>query len=147
MVFRDNQAIPKKYTCDGDNVSPPLDVLESPPEARSLVLMVDDPDSPSGNFLHWLAWNIDPHIDDIPEGKSPKGGVQGINDFGKTGYGGPCPHHGRHRYRFNLYALDVLLDLKPSATRKEVEESMRGHICAETQLTGFYTKDRPHIEI
>lgn len=142
-AFRDNQAIPSKYTCDGENLNPPLGILEPPEKTKSLALIMDDPDSPSGTFLHWMAWNIDPQIRDVSEGAKLSGVVEGINDFGKAGYGGPCPHYGKHRYKFNLYALDIMLGLSRSAKRKDLEEAMRDHILKQIELTGFYKRERP----
>src|SRR5256886_16016020 len=117
--FQEGANIPSKFTCDGANTSPPLQISDVPSEAKSLVLIVDDPDAPSGLFTHWLVWNIDPKTQSIAEANSA-GGVEGKNDFGKTGYGGPCPPSGTHRYYFRIFALDQQLSLKPGARRKEV---------------------------
>lgn len=142
QAFGDSKAIPAKYTCDGDNINPPLGIGGVPSEAKELALIMDDPDSPSGNFLHWILWNIDPRTTGISEGTSLIKAVQGINDFGNVGYGGPCPHGGRHQYRFRLYALDKVIDLAPSINNKEdLETAMKGHICDQTELDGFYKRE------
>jgi Raf kinase inhibitor-like YbhB/YbcL family protein len=147
QAFRDNQTISTKYTCDGDNINPPLGIENVPSGTKNLVLIMDDPDSPSSTFLHWTLWNIDPNTVEIPEGASSLEAVQGVNDFGNIGYGGPCPSYGKHRYRFELYALDTTLDLNPSIKRRDLEAAMKGHICGRTGLTGFYKRERPKLDI
>ena len=134
-AFKDNQAIPREYSCDGANKSPELLLSDAPAETRGLVIIVDDPDAPGGTFLHWLAYNIEP-TNRIPENASL--GTQGANDFGNKGYGGPCPPSGTHRYFFRVYALDNTLDLPAGAALEAVEEAMKGHVLAETQLIGTY---------
>ncbi|HJT45699.1 MAG TPA: YbhB/YbcL family Raf kinase inhibitor-like protein, partial [Chthoniobacterales bacterium] len=109
-------------------------------EAKSLALIVDDPDAPGGLFTHWLVWNIDPKTSEIGEGSSPRGGVQGSNDFGETGYGGPQPPSGTHRYYFKIFALDAILDLKPGAKRHDLDAAMKNHVLAQGQLMGRYSK-------
>jgi len=109
-AFQQGANIPSKFTCDGANTNPPLQISDVPAEAKSLVLIVDDPDAPSGLFTHWAVWNISPQATTIAEGSTPKG-AQGTNDFGKSGYGGPCPPSGAHRYYFRVFALDRELDL------------------------------------
>lgn len=136
-AFAANGSIPGKYTCDGINVNPPLEFEGIPEEAESLVLIVDDPDAPMKTFTHWIVWNIEP-VAKIEEDSIP--GVEGINDFKKIGYGGPCPSSGTHRYFFRVYALDKQLDLKAGAGRKELENEMIGHIIAEGELMGKYSK-------
>ncbi len=141
-VFENNGKIPKKYTCDGDDLSPPLS-WEGVPGAASYVLIVDDPDAPAGVFTHWILYNVPSNLTSLPEGV-PKGketayGLQGRNDFGDYGYGGPCPPRGKpHRYFFKLYALNSTLDLQPGARRSDVERAMRGHVIGEAQLVGLY---------
>jgi Raf kinase inhibitor-like YbhB/YbcL family protein len=136
-AFKDKKVIPRKYTCEGEDKNPPLDIDGIPEEARSLALIVEDPDAPSGVWLHWLVWNI-PVIHHIHENEIP--GDQGVNDFGHNTYGGPCPPSGTHRYLFKVYALDDLLDLPEGSTRKDVGEAMRDHIVAVGELAGLYTK-------
>lgn len=136
-AFSPEGSIPREYTCDGENKNPELQISETPSEAKSLVLIVDDPDAPGGTFLHWLLYNIDP-ADRIPEASAP--GTEGANDFGKTAYGGPCPPSGSHRYYFRLYALDSTLDVPAGADRSEVERAMKGHVVAEAELMGTYSR-------
>ncbi|MCL5730359.1 MAG: YbhB/YbcL family Raf kinase inhibitor-like protein [Candidatus Pacearchaeota archaeon] len=138
-IFRDGERIPERYTCDGDNVNPLLEFSGVPSEAKSLVLVIDDPDSPSRNFVHWVMWNIPANTKRINEDSAPRGARQGRNDFGNLGYGGPCPHEGNHRYRFRLFALDILLDLQ-NGSKADVEMSMKEHILAQTVLTGTYSR-------
>jgi len=138
-AFEDGGDIPAKYTCDGADVSPPLQISGVPGEARSLALVMDDPDAPRGTFDHWVVWNIPPDTTVIPEGASPRG-VVGRNDFGKTAYGGPCPPSGTHTYRFKLYALDAMLELPAGSTKKDLEGAMKGHVLAEALLKGKYSR-------
>jgi len=136
-AFESNGTIPRKYTCNGDNINPPLEFEGIPEEAESLVLIIDDPDAPMKTFTHWIIWNIEP-VAKIEEDSIP--GVEGINDFRKIGYGGPCPPSGVHRYFFRVYALNRQLELKAGAGRKELESEMIGHIIAEGELMGKYGK-------
>jgi Raf kinase inhibitor-like YbhB/YbcL family protein len=136
-AFASNGSIPGKYTCDGQNINPPLEFEGIPEEAESLVLIVDDPDASMKTFTHWIVWNIEP-VAKIEEDSIP--GVEGINDFKKIGYGGPCPPSGTHRYYFRVYALDRQLELKAGAGRKYLENEMIGHIIAEGELMGKYRK-------
>ncbi|TFF84411.1 YbhB/YbcL family Raf kinase inhibitor-like protein, partial [Candidatus Heimdallarchaeota archaeon] len=110
-VFKHNGSIPKKYTCQGEDISPPLKIANIPDKTKSLVLIVDDPDAPVGTWIHWLAWDIDPKITNIEEASTPKGATIGKNSWGKNEYGGPCPPKGEHRYFFKLYALDKTLNI------------------------------------
>lgn len=139
-AFLDNQFIPSKYTCDGENVNPPLKISGVPSETKSLVLIVDDPDAPRGTWVHWTLWNINPKITEISENNSPEGAVEGVTDFGKPGYGGPCPPSGTHRYFFKIYALDITLDLEVSAKVKDIEKAMEGHILDQARLIGLYSR-------
>jgi Raf kinase inhibitor-like YbhB/YbcL family protein len=141
-AFSEGGNIPSKFTCDGADTSPALHVEGVPAEAKSLLLIVDDPDALSGLFTHWLAWNIDPRTTEIGEGAAPSGTVQGKNDFGKSGYGGPCPPSGAHRYYFKIFALDRMLDLKAGAKRGEVDSAMRGHVIAEGEGIGRYARKK-----
>ena|SRR5947209_1601384 len=130
--------IPEQYTCKGANVSPPLLFRGIPQNAKSLVLIVEDPDAPSGLFTHWLIWNIDPHTTTLAEKSVPSGAAQGTNDFGKTGYGGPCPPSGTHRYFFRIFALDKTLELKSGAKRQDLDKAIAGHIVGRGELMGRF---------
>jgi len=141
-AFQEGGNISSKFTCDGADVNPALRFEGAPAEAKSLALIVDDPDAPSGLFTHWLAWNIDPKTTDVAENSAPAKAVQGTNDFPKTGYGGPCPPSGTHRYFFKIFALDQMLDLKAGAKRAEVDAAMRGHVIAQGELMGRYSKQK-----
>ena len=137
-AFQAGGDIPAKFTCNGANANPELRI-NGIPEAKSLVLIVDDPDAPRGLFTHWIVWNIDPKTTDIGENSAPADGVQGTNDFGKRNYGGPCPPSGTHRYFFKIFALDTKVDLKPNARRAELDAAMRGHILAQGELMARYS--------
>jgi Raf kinase inhibitor-like YbhB/YbcL family protein len=144
-AFRDGELIPPKYTCDGENVSPPLEWEGVPENAKSLALIMDDPDAPSGLFVHWLLFNIPSSENGLTEGvgiagPAAGGGTQGKNGFNQTAYGGPCPPGGTHRYYFHLYALDAGIGLSPGAGRPEVETAIRSHIITEAQLMGRYAR-------
>ncbi len=139
-VFKNNESIPVKYTCDGEDINPPLLIENVPPEAKSLALIHDDPDAPMGTWVHWVLWNISPDTGEIKENSVPAGAQQGFNDFRKHDYGGPCPPSGTHRYFFKLYALDSLLDLSSNAKKGDLEKAMKGHILAQTQLIGLYKR-------
>ena len=135
--------IPKRYTCDGENLSPPLKIEGIPEGTESLTLFVEDPDAPAGNWVHWLVWNISPQFNEIPEGSVPPSAIQGTNDFGQEGWGGPCPPPGpAHRYIFKLFALDTLLELKKGEGKPLLEKAMEGHILAQTELIGMYERGR-----
>ncbi len=140
-AFENGGAIPSRHTCDGADVSPQLDIVDVPEEAVALALVMDDPDAPGGTFDHWLVWNISAETTCIAEGTEPDG-VQGRTDFGRLGYGGPCPPSGTHRYMFKLYALDQELDLPEGARKSQLEAAMQGHIVAEALLQGAYSRSR-----
>ena len=140
-AFQEGGNIPSKFSCDGANTSPPLQISDVPSEAKSLVLIVDDPDAPSGLFTHWPVWNISTQTSIIAEGSTPKG-VQGTNDFGKSGYGGPCPPSGTHRYYFKIFALDRELDLPFGAKRGQLDAAMKGHVIAQGELMGRYSRKK-----
>jgi Raf kinase inhibitor-like YbhB/YbcL family protein len=140
-AFQEGGNIPSKFTCDGSDTSPPLQITGIPSEAKSLVLIADDPDAPSGLFTHWLVWNIAPQTNSIGEGSAPKG-VHGTNDFGKSGYGGPCPPSGTHRYSFKIFALDRELDLRSGEKRSQVDAAMKGHVIAQGELVGRYSRKK-----
>jgi Raf kinase inhibitor-like YbhB/YbcL family protein len=139
-AFKYNQMIPFKYTCDGADVNPPLAIESAPAGAKSLALVVDDPDAPAGTWVHWVLWNIDPGTTEIGENSVPSTARQGVNDFRKRSYGGPCPPSGTHRYFFKLYALDTVPDLGQDTTKSALERAMKGHIIAETELIGVYKR-------
>ena len=146
-AFRDKGIIPSRYTCEGTNISPPLEISNVPQNAKSLVLVMDDPDVPGYVrsecvWDHWIIFNMSPATRQIPEMTGPSSGTHGKTTFDHTGYGGPCPPDREHRYFFKLYALDILLPLKEGATKKEIEKAMEGHIVAETRLMGRYEKNR-----
>lgn len=139
-AFAEGAAIAAKYTCDGEDVNPPLAIGVTPAGTRSLALVMDDPDAPVGTWVHWVAWNIPAQTRVIPENGLPAGASQGRNDWKRNGYGGPCPPSGTHRYFFKLYALDTTLTLAPSATRADLERAMQGHVLAAGQLMGTYKR-------
>ena len=139
-IFENNDNIPRKYTCDGMDISPPLLIENVPTDAKSLALIVDDPDAPVGTWVHWVLWNINPGTKEIKENRVPEGAKQGTNDFRKHDYGGPCPPSGTHRYFFKLYALDNLPELSPGSKKADLEKSMKGHIISQTQIIGLYRR-------
>jgi Raf kinase inhibitor-like YbhB/YbcL family protein len=140
-AFQEGGNIPSKFTCDGGDSSPPLQIAEIPSGAKSMVLVVDDPDAPSGLFTHWIVWNISPQTNAIAEGGAPKG-VQGTSDFGKSGYGGPCPPSGTHRYYFKIFALDRELNLPSGTKRNQLDAAMKGHVVAQGELMGRYSRKK-----
>ena len=144
-AFKHMEKIPSKYTCDGPDISPPLSWSGVPSGTKSLVIIVDDPDAPMGTWVHWLVYNIPPEMEGLPENfpkvrETEQGIRQGITDFGRVGYGGPCPPSGTHRYFFKLYALDTTLNLPPGATKKQLLKAMEGHILAKAELVGLYSR-------
>ena len=144
-AFEEGGMIPEKYTCDGDDLSPALKWDSLPEGTKSLALICDDPDAPMGTWVHWVYYDIPASTEGVPENVAPHdrpgiGGTQGINDFRRIGYGGPCPPGGTHRYYFKLYALDALLNLPPGATKKQLEKAMENHIVGRVQLMGKYRR-------
>jgi len=137
-VFKNNEFIPVKYTCDGEDVNPPLRFEGIPEEAKCLVLIVDDPDAPMGTWVHWVVWNIPPTKGEIGEDSVP--GVEGLNDFRRHSYGGPCPPSGTHRYFFKVYALDTQLDFSTNSKKKDVEKAMEGHTLAKGETIGLHSR-------
>jgi Raf kinase inhibitor-like YbhB/YbcL family protein len=139
-AFEDQGQIPGKYTCDGTNVNPPLRIENVPQGAKSLALIFDDINAPRGSYVHWILWNLDPGTKEIKENSVPEGSVQGLNDFKKNHYGGPCPPGRAHRYLFKVYALDSRLNLDSNSTKNDLEKAMTDHVIGEAQLTGVYKR-------
>ena len=142
--FGDGESIPKRFTCEGGDASPALSWSNEPSGTESFTLIVDDPDAPAGTWNHWLLWDVPAHVHSITEGFRPGAvGASGKNDFGKPGYGGPCPPkgHGAHRYYFTLYAVDrPALGLPPGAKRQELDRALKNHVLAQAQYTGRYER-------
>jgi Raf kinase inhibitor-like YbhB/YbcL family protein len=136
-AFKPNKFIPAKFTCEGVNINPQLDITGIPAQAQSLALIVDDPDAPMGTWVHWIAYNI-PIASSISENSAP--GKLGKSSFNRGVYGGPCPPFGTHRYFFKIYALDCELKFEANPKREELEKAMRGHILAQAELIGLYIK-------
>ena len=146
-AFENNDTIPKLFTCDGRDISPPIMWDSIPENTQSLALICDDPDAPMGTWVHWVIYNIRPIPKELPakilsEEKTPFEARQGINDFGKIGYGGPCPPTGTHRYFFKLYALDTKLNLEGKITKEKLLAAMKNHILAQAELIGRYQRQR-----
>lgn len=146
-AFKQGEAIPAKYTCDGENVSPPLSWTWYPKRTQSFAIIADDPDAPMGTWVHWVIYNIPASVNDLDENLAKtdtlqNGIMQGITDFRRPGYGGPCPPGGTHRYFFKIYALDIMLKAKPGLSKAELLKAMKGHIIAEGQLMGKYKRKR-----
>jgi Raf kinase inhibitor-like YbhB/YbcL family protein len=144
-AFAPGKSIPARYTCDGEDISPPLQWNDPPPGTQSLALIVDDPDAPAGAWVHWVLYNIPAKSRALQEDISadaelPDSSRHGKNSWGRLGYGGPCPPGGTHRYVFKLYALDTRLNLASGATKKQVLQAMRGHILAQAEMMGMYAR-------
>jgi Raf kinase inhibitor-like YbhB/YbcL family protein len=144
-AFEEGGMIPSKYTCDGKDISPPLKWEGVPEGTKSIALISDDPDAPMGTWVHWVMWNVPPDAQGLPENVPPDsplpdGSRQGITDFGRPGYGGPCPPSGTHRYYFKVYALDTVLELPTSARKGDLLKAVEGHVLAEGQLMGRYSR-------
>jgi Raf kinase inhibitor-like YbhB/YbcL family protein len=140
-AFDDNGYIPVKYTCQGSDVNPPLVFKNVPPNTKSIVLIIEDPDAAGGAFTHWIMWNINPKIEGIKEHAFPKGAEQSINDFGTNGYSGPCPPYGKaHRYLFKLFAINTMLHIDRPITRQDLEEAIHSHVISSAMLTGLYKR-------
>lgn len=143
--FKDGESIPRPYTCDGINISPSLEWSGVPGAAKTIAIVCDDPDAPGGTWVHWVLYNLPAEniglVENLPASENIKaGGFQGKNDFGKIGYGGPCPPSGTHRYFFRVYALDGELPLKAGATKADLMKAMEGHILLQSQLMGTYRR-------
>ena len=139
--FSDRGKIPSQYTCDGEDINPPLEFHEVPEESQSLALVVKDPDAPGKTWIHWVVFNIDPTTTKVAEDSVPRRGIEAVTDFGNKGYGGPCPPNGVHRYNFKLYALDCLLDLTEDITLEELESAMENHTIETAELTALYSRE------
>ncbi len=144
-AFQEGGMIPSKYTCDGQDISPAFKWTDVPEPTKSIALISDDPDAPMGTWVHWVMWNIPPNVHELaenvpPDPELPDGSRQGITDFGRPGYGGPCPPSGTHRYYFKIYALDTMLDLPSNTDKADLLKAMKGHILAEGQLLGKYKR-------
>lgn len=144
-VFENEGAIPPRFSCDGDDVSPPLSWSGAPEGTRQFALIVDDPDAPGGTFVHWVYYNIPADASGLPEAVAAEahpapGGTQGRNGFGRIGYGGPCPPGGTHRYFFRLYAVDTNLDLEPGRTSADLRAALEGHVLAQVELMGTFSR-------
>lgn len=145
VAFQQGQPIPRQYTCDGINVSPPLEWSGTPKSAKTIAIIADDPDAPAGTWVHWVLYNLPADnigvVENVPSTETLKAGAsQGKNDFGKIGYGGPCPPSGTHRYFFKVYALDSEVPLTAGATKADLEKAMAGHIVLQGQLMGTYRR-------
>nr|MBI3613877.1 YbhB/YbcL family Raf kinase inhibitor-like protein [Nitrospirota bacterium] len=146
-AFSSGGEIPVKHTCDGPDLSPPLRWTEPPAKTKSLALIMDDPDAPVGTWVHWVLYGLAPTVRELPEGVSardtvPGIGVQGVNDFRKLGYGGPCPPRGpAHRYFFKLYALEIEPNLPPRKTKADLLKAMEGHVLGQAELMGRYKRE------
>lgn len=145
IAFTEGGMIPRQYTCDGEDMSPPLSWSGIPEGTKSIAIIADDPDAPGGMWVHWVVYNLPPDLKGLPENVPAQktlanGGIQGMTDFRRIGYGGPCPPSGTHRYFFKVYALDAVLDLDPGAIKKRLLNAMEGHILAEGELMGKYRR-------
>lgn len=138
-AFREGSAIPIQYTCKGQNISPPLNILNVPSSAQSLAFIMHDPDAPVGDYVHWTMWDIPKSTETIAANSVPTGAVQGLNSNNENKYMGPCPPSGTHRYMFEVYALDKSLSLKPETTRDQLKEAMEGHIVDQNTLTATFS--------
>ena len=139
-AFLENQKIPPIYTCDGENINPPLLISEVPNNAQSLALITDDPDAPNGTFTHWMIWNMLTDLKEISENNVPEGAEQGMNGRGKMGYTGPCPPSGVHHYHFKLFALNRKLDVSINISKQELEREIQGSLIEKAELIGIYNR-------
>jgi Raf kinase inhibitor-like YbhB/YbcL family protein len=142
-AFAAGQSIPAKYTCEGEGINPPLNFSDVPGETKSLALVVDDPDAPGGDWVHWLVWDINPSTTEIAAGKVPAEATEGTTSFGQTGYGGPCPPSGSaHHYHFKLYALDAKLNLPTRTAKADLESAINGRVISQAELVGTYKQNQ-----
>jgi len=139
-AFKNKEFIPSRYTCDGENINPPLEIIDIPRNTKSLALIVEDPDAPSKTWVHWLVWNIPPEVNNIKEDDDLKEFVRGLNDFGKLEYGGPCPPSGTHRYFFKIYALSKMLDIKEGSSKGELIKEIDKYLIESAELIGLYSR-------
>lgn len=139
-IFSNNGKIPAKYTSDGENINPPLEITELPDRTKTITLIIDDPDAFVGTWTHWIIWNIPVKSTAIKIKENSNPGIQGLNDFKKLNYGGPAPPSGTHRYFFKIYAIDTELNLEEGTTRQELERTMQTHILEKTELVGLYER-------
>lgn len=139
-TFKNNTSLPKDYSCDGKGINPPLAIFEAPKDAKSMALIVTDPDAPMGTFTHWVVYNIDPLTKEISENSVPTGSVQGKTSVGKPGFVAACPPNGQHRYFFALYALDTMLPADSNMDRLALEKVMKGHVLNSSVLLGLYKR-------
>ncbi|MFB6182275.1 MAG: YbhB/YbcL family Raf kinase inhibitor-like protein [Candidatus Magasanikbacteria bacterium] len=140
-AFNQEGEIPEKFTCDGEDINPRLEISETPERAKSLALIVEDPDAPGGTFTHWTVWNIDPDVGAIEEDETPEGAIEGSTDFGSIGYGGPCPPSGTHRYFFKLYALEEEINLEAGAGKSDLETAIKERVIDSSELMGKYSRE------
>ncbi len=138
-AFEEGEYIPEKYTADGENISPPLEIKDAPSSTESYALVVDDPDAPVGTWVHWVVWNIPADVKNLKQGTAPEG-IRGKNDFGNLKYGGPAPPSGTHRYYFKLYALDTMLNITEGSAKEDLLEIIRGHIVERAEIMGKYSR-------
>lgn len=137
-AFQENEMIPEKYTADGENINPPLELIDIPSKTKSTALIIVDPDAPNGDFVHWILFNIPPGITEIAENSIPEFAIQGTNSLGTNNYLGPSPPSGTHKYLFQIYTLDCKLKLDESARKDDIEKAIKNHIIEKAQLTGIY---------
>ncbi|HEY4512237.1 MAG TPA: YbhB/YbcL family Raf kinase inhibitor-like protein [Candidatus Paceibacterota bacterium] len=140
-TFQNNEMMPSKYTCDGSDILPPLEISGVPEDTKTLAVIVDDPDAPNGDWVHWIKWNIPVDTTTILEGEEPVG-ISGKGTSGNPSYMGPCPPSGTHHYHFKLYALDTILDLKSGSSKADLEKAMKEHIIEQTELIGLYSRTK-----
>ncbi len=144
-AFQYGGTIPVKYTCDGEDISPPLKWSQGPAGTKCYAIIADDPDAPMGTWVHWVIYNIPADVTELPEGVPPQkvlgdGSLQGVNDFRRIGYGGPCPPGGTHRYYFKVYALDTEVDAVPGLTKRQLLKKIEKHIIAKGEIMGKYSR-------
>jgi Raf kinase inhibitor-like YbhB/YbcL family protein len=139
-AFKNGEYIPKKYSCDGENINPHLEIFDIPEKTKTLAIIVEDPDAPNKTFTHWILFNVPIMLNELYIGEDTKEGIKGLNDLDKIGYTGPCPPHGEHKYIFRIFALDTELELEEGATKEEVKETMQKHILDQVELIGLFKK-------
>lgn len=141
-AFSNNQRIPDRYSCNGENINPPLEISDIPAKSKTIAIIADDPDAPAGTFVHWVVFDIPVSSDKLTIAEGEHVGKLGINDFSDLGYGGPCPPRGagNHRYFFKIYTLDTTLNLREGSSKKQVEDAMRNHVLNKTEVVGLYSR-------